>query len=597
MRTGRLFSLSLVVALLALLAGCAGAAGPHAALLPSVASRPGAVRARKTTRLTFHIPKRHHRSGAHYISAATESAALSIAPATGCTHCTPALSRNYDLAATAPECTSSPAETTCTFALVLAPGPYVGSLATYDGWNSGTSVPSGNVLSQNQHFPLTIVAGKVNAPAVTLEGIASRVQLVEVDERLTRLYNVGNDNTVEIPPGATGRVEAIAYDADDEAILGVGAPSFGVSVGGGFTAHVQGSVIALSAPAKPEKGYFPLQVTPSGCSDHVSCGFSGTVAFLHILAVAYGGSTVEVVDTVVGAHLQSNGVASLSGFNDATYVAFDGNANLFVGDRGAGGSHPSAVREYAFPYTGNPIATVTLGPSSPIAISVAPNGTLAVADMTSNEVTVYPVNGTAVSTTPVSTLHLGNIGLTPIGLAFDSSDNLWMSGVGSSSGNVLEATASTNYSGIPEDLTGFNDPVSLALDSGGNLYVADFNANNVYEYDSPSYTPDLTMPMSGANEVIAIHSPYLYPSGGGLVAASGDSTAAVYQEVRATPVALLGPSICMVSDQDGNLYQIFSGSNNFIGLLTADVGYSGGGYSVVIPALAAPVWIGVFPGS
>ena len=91
------------------------------------------------------------------------------------------------------------------------------------------------------------------------------------------------------------------------------------------------------------------------------------------------------------------------------------------------------------------------------------------------------------STTPTATLT----GLTdPVALAFDSSGDLFVANYGS--GTVSEfAPGSTTPTAT---LTGLTDPYALAFDSSGNLFVA--NGNNpgtVSEFAPGSTTPTATL--------------------------------------------------------------------------------------------------------
>ncbi|HTA38569.1 MAG TPA: hypothetical protein VK760_05815, partial [Candidatus Acidoferrales bacterium] len=151
------------------LAGCsnAGPAGSgRSGLVP--ATSPAAVRGRTTTTLTIHIPKRvRGRLHAHFVSPSTQSASIFIAPNAGCTACTPALTQKIGLTAGSKSCATNATGVTCTIVFVLKPGSYTGSMTTYDGALNASGNPTGSALSEAQSFPLNVISGKANAPAIS----------------------------------------------------------------------------------------------------------------------------------------------------------------------------------------------------------------------------------------------------------------------------------------------------------------------------------------------------------------------------------------------------------------------------------------------
>ena len=67
---------------------------------------------------------------------------------------------------------------------------------------------------------------------------------------------------------------------------------------------------------------------------------------------------------------------------------------------------------------------------------------------------------------------------TPAGIALDSGGNLY---VASSNGNKVDAFA-PGSTALSNTLTGLDSPRFLAFDSSGNLFVSNFNGNTVSEF-------------------------------------------------------------------------------------------------------------------
>lgn len=155
--------------------------------------------------------------------------------------------------------------------------------------------------------------------------------------------------------------------------------------------------------------------------------------------------------------------ATPTGLIGPYYLAFDSSHNLWVAD-----SYGNRVLEYKAPFSTDEAASIVIG---------QPNFT------------------SLASATTQTGLD------TPIGLAFDSSGNLWV--VDSSNNRVLEykAPLSTgeaaslvigqpNFTSANTETTstGLNGPNGLAFDSSGNLWVADLINGRVLEFPAPFST-------------------------------------------------------------------------------------------------------------
>jgi large repetitive protein len=75
------------------------------------------------------------------------------------------------------------------------------------------------------------------------------------------------------------------------------------------------------------------------------------------------------------------------------------------------------------------------------------------------------------------------------GIAFDSNDNLFVANQRSGAGQIVELTAASGYATLNTITSGnFQQPVGVALDSRGNLYVTDSAHNTLTELLAPNYT-------------------------------------------------------------------------------------------------------------
>lgn len=161
-------------------------------------------------------------------------------------------------------------------------------------------------------------------------------------------------------------------------------------------------------------------------------------------------------------------------------LALDGLNNLFIADTGN-----NRVVEYIFPYSllatnlvgqadfhhvaaNNAVSGLFMSAQTPgqIAgqVAVDPSGNVYVADTGNSRVLGFAAGSIAGSQPPVPTLIFGQLDTTSV------SCNL---------GNGI---------GKPPTPTGLCNPAGVAVDSNGNLYVADTNNSRVVEYNTPSFT-------------------------------------------------------------------------------------------------------------
>lgn len=206
------------------LTSCTSAGAPGA-LPASVVPQPAQHRHPGHGRLVLHIrvPKAHGHRGRHprprYISPSTQAITIAVTPQGG-----QPVNYNTDLTpASNPNCkVSLISAEICTVTLSLTQGSYTATFATYDELLDGNGNPQGHELSANQNVPLTITTGTSNAINVTLGGIPTEVAMLP-DVTSTLQGNTTAGFTLA-KCGSNETLQVLGLDADDNVILGPGAP-------------------------------------------------------------------------------------------------------------------------------------------------------------------------------------------------------------------------------------------------------------------------------------------------------------------------------------------------------------------------------------
>jgi sugar lactone lactonase YvrE len=176
-----------------------------------------------------------------------------------------------------------------------------------------------------------------------------------------------------------------------------------------------------------------------------------------------------------------------SGIGQANAIAFDTSGNLYVAncESGCSLSGTDAVLEYAPPYTGTPVA-ITTGISKPESLGFDTNGNLYVANYNAN------VNGNVTKFAPpftsssvAVTTYTNGIG-SPIALALDPANDLFVASLQGNSGNgTVSGYKASNSGGLADygPITqGVQIPAAIALDASANLYVASPSGYKITKY-------------------------------------------------------------------------------------------------------------------
>src|ERR1035437_3995314 len=402
-------------------------------------------------------------------------------------------------------------------------------IATISGSNTGLSYPqgiavdstSGNIYVADEdassgdcYSPLESSTGLLNeTPTATISGS---------DTGLISPYGIALDST-------TGKI----YVADALATSVFVYPALGQSVGlpnevtlatitGPNTgqSYPQGialdssddiyvadtsSVFVYSAGSKGNIAPSPATISTTmttglGWPQGIALDSSGKIYVADDGPGASGPGSVFVYPA--GSKANAAPTATISGTNTAlSYpqgIALDSSSNIYVADEGA-----VSVFVYSAGSNGNVAPTTIISGSNteldtPEGIVVDSSLNIYVTDDGdgscdgTESVYVYPA-GSIGNAAPGATISGGNTGLCyPYGIALDSSGNIYVADEGAASVFVYPPLASlpsqpnypnvTPIATISGNQTGLSGPYGIALDSNRNIYVADFSANSVFTY-------------------------------------------------------------------------------------------------------------------
>jgi len=473
------------------------------------AAAPSEKRLKERVRVTIRIPKRAKRHGRApaYVSPATASLRLKVMQGE-----TTFVDEIVALTPDSTGCIGVQTATNCSVTLSLPVGSYTASISTYDG-PGGT----GNVLSTAQAVAFTVAAGTNNAVPLTLSGVPASFLVTAA--------------------GSTA-VYVLALDADGNVIVGAGAPVLTASLTSGT------AVVAISqpAPAAPNKISFAPATPPVNGSETIGitasyptgqtngCLQTGAVCSLPSAISARYGQTL-FVSNAVGDDILGYSVPFTSStptaieqlpLHNALAFALDANEDVFAANNSTSGE----LSEFEPPYNG---ASVTNGSGVDDAygVCVTPSGDVFVANEGNSTVSEYAPPYTA---TPASiTLDVSS----PYACATDSNSNLYVANQGnatlteyaapnystvvklstSSTPYSLAISGSTLYVGESADIDAFalpltgastsktvshgiSDVQSIAFDSSGNLYAANYGTDTVTQFATPlvnGATPTVTI--------------------------------------------------------------------------------------------------------
>jgi hypothetical protein len=465
-------------------------------------------------------------------------------------------------------CSPAPGGTNCQLTLNLPVGTYTGTIG-------------------NSTIAFTVAAVSNNALNLALNAVPSQLQIVPASAMSAQTAQ----GSVDLYGAGKHALLVEALDANNNVIVGNAASSFSMSqAGGSLPLSVTQSAMSpnlfyVSAPSSSSSSAIlranaNYQGPSNPCAQAGSaCRGTVRVNLRQILGVA--NSNINTVALYVNG--QTTPLATIQGITNPQALIFDGLGNLFVA------SQPGSVNVYAPPYNQAP-TTIASGVNRPQALALDARGNLFVANGSgSNTVTLYspPYAGRP------SQIISANVD-DPVSLALDSNADLF----------VLNAAANTvteyapPYTGAPTTISkGLFAPNSLALDSHGNLFVANLNStpNSVVEYAPPfsNQSAPVATISNGVNEQGTIG---LSPSANLFVPNQGANTVTEYvAPYTGQPTTIVGGQsqpIALAIDSLGNLYVANYGNNT---VTEYQPPYVAGSWTTYATGISAPLSLALSP--
>lgn len=310
----------------------------------------------------------------------------------------------------------------------------------------------------------------------------------------------------------------------------------------------------------------------------------------------------------------SGGQATSSEIGPVQGVAVDSTGNLYIADSGnhvvwmvtaKTGTITVVAGNGTSGYTGDGAAAIDAELEAPVAVAVDSGGNLYIADQSANVIRKVTASTAVISTFAGTGQAYGNSGdgdggpatsallAAPMSLAFDSGGNLYIADTGhfvvrkvTASTGIISLVAGNYTYGSGSDggsaiSTSLRWPNSIVLDVAGNLYIADQDAARV-------------------RKVVATTGIITTVVGNGASGNSGDGSLATKAEITPNGVALdaAGNLYISTSTATGTLYQSTSTSavhevNAATGIINLVVGtgfsgYSGDGGSATVAEISYP---------
>ncbi|HTW85026.1 MAG TPA: hypothetical protein VMD91_13230 [Candidatus Sulfotelmatobacter sp.] len=431
-----------IAGLVALGSGCAGSRG-STSMVPHVGSNVPTGAERSVT-FKLVVPTKpgagttSQRRVPKYVSPSTQSIAIIVNGGTPVAE---------TIQTSGPNCTTPTviSPTTCTISFTAPVGTDTIEIDTYDQPNTGSGPYVGNDLS-NTSFLATITAGENNVITATLGGVAASATVTPL---ANSGYLVGSQSGMIAYGDKSFSVAVVSYDADQNPIVGLGAPSLSLQGSSG---------LSITGPATgASQNIFTFKNTAFGTSEQL-------IATVTPLA----GTTGQPVTEAIPVETKHVVVYTLNPTNNAAYVFYDENGTA----------------QYSLAVPG--------GNNAEDGLAVDANGTVAI-PISNGTVDVYTNGATSPSYT------ISGVVSNPGGACFDHEGDLYLTDSNGNSGNgqveMVTAGGTTTAATYKTDIVG---PFACAVDPvDDSLWVLNLGNSSVVQYPHGSTTPEQEFALSG----------------------------------------------------------------------------------------------------
>jgi sugar lactone lactonase YvrE len=314
---------------------------------------------------------------------------------------------------------------------------------------------------------------------------------------------------------------------------------------------------------------------------------SGALANNATATIFVANSNCDSVTTYpAGANGNVAPLSPIAGLCGPTGVAFDAKGNIYVTNQ-----YASTVTVYPAGSNGNAAPIAVIGGSNtgldyPLGIALDAAGNIYVTNAyITNTVTIYPAgsNGNVAPSATIDLLNLGNVGQSsPSGIAVDAGGNIYVASLDLQNqnstvtvypaGSTGNARPSATIGGSNTGLEFSFNSAGIALDSRGNIYVANGMSNTVTVYQAGSNgnaAPSATI--SGINTDLNMPGGIALDASDNIYVTNGDQTLTIYpagSNGNVAPSAMIAGSETDLNtrggvalDASGNIYVANNQSN------------------------------------
>ncbi len=483
---------------------------------------------------------------------------------------------------------------------------------------------SGNIyVADNSRFTIrkisqsgvvTTLAGSAGVPG-TVDGVgaaarfyypnsvavdgAGNVFVSEASNTIRRISPAGVVTTLAGSAGASGFADGTGSAARFSNPFGIATDA----TGNVYVADQSNHAIRIVAPS----GVVSTYATGLGSPTSVAVDGVGNVFALDgSAAVVVTAGAIQVVAGVTDQAGEADGLGSAARFTSPYFLAVDSSGNLFVADTGNQTIRKVSSAGLVTTLAGKPAAPATVdGPGStarfwsPFGVTADAAGSVYVAEPSRMVIRKIDAAG-YVSTVAGSPGQSGGDDgngaaarfVAPYGVAVDSSGNLFVADLGGStirkitpSGDVTTLAGSPGSPGSADGIGAaarFSGPGALAIDSAGDLLVAD-TGNNTIRRVTPAGvvttlagTPGTSGFVNGAGPAARFNSPFSIASDGLGNAYVGDRNNRSIRKVTAAgDVTTFGPASSfnepfgIAVDGGGNVIVSDAGAGSLLWKVTA----------------------------